>query len=391
MITTRLARSLSTALLLLGFVSPAAQAQPRTMRVPSAALGETRIVHVQLPPDYAIAKQRYPVVILLDGQVRAFFDLTVATTNYNLTGDGHPYAMPPHIVVGVEQGDRGADLVQHAEAFRRFLTDELLPRIDKEYRTLPFRTLIGHSLGGRFALEAMCRAPGAFPAVIAISPSLPDSLQQEVARCVTGDRAPHALRHLVISGGSLETRTMGNTERLLTALTAGATADWRIHRVDATDLGHTHTPLVTIPLGLRFVFDVVAWDLPFTTRDSLARQLGDPEQVLAHGVADLSLRLGFPAPTPATGLIAATRAWLARRDGARATAAAERLVAQYPEFVLSHTLLADARELAGDPAGTRKAISAALDVSNRIAWFDETQKAQLQAQLKRALAERVPQ
>lgn len=66
-------------------------------------------------------------------------------------------------------------------------------------------------------------------------------------------------------------------------------------------------------------------------------------------------------------------------------------MAQYPEFVLSHTLLADARELAGDPAGTRKAISAALDVSNRIAWFDETQKAQLQAQLKRALAERVPQ
>ena len=72
------------------------------------------------------------------------------------------------------------------------------------------------------------------------------------------------------------------------------------------------------------------------------------------------------------------------------TSAAERLVSLYPELVLSHTLLADARELAGDATGTRRAISAALEVSNKIAWFDETQKAQVQDQLKRALAQRGP-
>ena len=364
-------------------------AQPKVLRVQSAALGETRVVHVQLPPDYGIAKRRYPVVLLLDGQVRAFFELAVATTNYNLTGDGHPFAMPPQIVVGVEQGDRSADLVQRADLFRKFLVDELLPRIDKEYRTLPFRTLIGHSLGGRFALSAMCRSPAAFPAVIAISPSLPDSLASEVTRCVS-DRAPHALRHLVISGGSLETRTAGNVEKLFGTLKTSASPDWRVHRVDGTDLGHTHTPLVTIPLGLRFVFDAVAWDLPLGTRDSLANQLGDPEQVLARGVSDLSSRLGFPAQVSASGLVSAVSVWLARRDAARATSAAERLVSSYPELVLSHTLLADARELAGDAAGTRRAISAALDVTNRVVWFDETQKAQVQEQLKRALAQRGP-
>ena len=371
----------------MALLAPLCAHAQKVLRVPSAALGETRVVHVQLPPDYAIAKQRYPVVLLLDGQVKAFFDLAVATTNYTLTGDGHPFAMPPQIVVGVEQGDRGSDLVQRADAFRKFLVDELLPRIDKEYRTLPFRTLVGHSLGGRFALGAMCQAPKAFPAVIAISPSLPDSLARDVTRCVN-DRSPQPLRHLVLSGGSLETRTAANVEQLLTSLTANANPDWRIHRVNATDLGHTHTPLVTIPLGLRFVFDAVAWDLPSSTRDSLSRQLGDPEQVLTRGVADLSSRLGFPAPVPSSGLIAVVQAWLSRRDAARATSAAERLVSMYPELVLSHTLLADARELAGDATGTRRAISAALEVSNKIAWFDETQKAQVQDQLKRALAQR---
>jgi len=65
-------------------------------------------------------------------------------------------------------------------------------------------------------------------------------------------------------------------------------------------------------------------------------------------------------------------------------------VRDYPEQMDSHTLLADARELSGDLDGTRKAILAALDLSNRIAWFDERQKAAVQAMLRRSLADRTP-
>ena len=52
----------------------------RLVRFPSAALGETRIVHINLPPNYRFAKRRYPVVVLLDGQVRPFFEMAVAAT-----------------------------------------------------------------------------------------------------------------------------------------------------------------------------------------------------------------------------------------------------------------------------------------------------------------------
>lgn len=170
---------------LLVSLAQSATAQPRILRIESKTLEETRVVHVRLPPDYALARQRYPVVLLLDGQVRAFFDVAVAATNYNLTSDAHRIGMPPQIVVAVEQGERSVDLVRNAERFQRFLISELLPRIDQEFRTLPFRTLIGHSLGGRFALSTMCTTPTAFAAVIAISPSLPDSLIESTARWPT--------------------------------------------------------------------------------------------------------------------------------------------------------------------------------------------------------------
>ena len=139
------------------------RSQVATVRIQSKLLGETRTLHVSVPPNYRIARQRYPVMYLLDGQVRAFFDLTVAAANYDLLGDMRDYAIPSQIVVGIEQGDRGADLARNGELFTRFIVEELIPYIDREYRTVPYRTLIGHSLGGRFALQTFCRAPNVFP------------------------------------------------------------------------------------------------------------------------------------------------------------------------------------------------------------------------------------
>jgi predicted alpha/beta superfamily hydrolase len=374
--------------LALGATTLAAQA--RIIRVSSQALGETKVVHVHLPRDYGVAKQRYPVVVLLDGQVRAFFDLTVAAADYDLTGELHPVGMPRQIVVAIEHGSRAADLGTNADAFLRFLTTELLPRIDREYRTLPFRTLIGHSRGGAFALGAMCRAPGVFPAIIAISPSLPDSLNAEITRCVAVDSASRGQRHLVLSAGTLEPRALTNTERLLRTLRERLPAHWRLHQVDAPGFEHTGTPLVTIPLGLRFVFDGSAWDLPQPWRDSLSLRQGDPERVLAAGLAELSARLGFIVPASARLQSAVVQTWLSRRDGERALATARELLARYPEEILSHTLLADAYDLAGDRDNARKAIQGALDMSNRIVWYDETQKARFQTEMRRLLATRAP-
>ena len=52
--------------------------------------------------------------------------------------------------------------------------------------------------------------------------------------------------------------------------------------------------------------------------------------------------------------------------------------------------MADAYDLAGDRDNGRKAIQGALDMSNRIVWYDETQKARFQTEMRRLLATRTP-
>ena len=58
------------------------------------------------------------------------------------------------------------------DAFLKFLQEELVPRIDASYRTLPYRILAGHSLGGLLAIHALLAAPAAFQGILAMDPSL---------------------------------------------------------------------------------------------------------------------------------------------------------------------------------------------------------------------------
>ena len=56
------------------------------------------------------------------------------------------------------------------KTFLHFLQEELIPEIELEYRTMPYRILVGYSRGGSFALHAMLEKPDLFQAFITIDP-----------------------------------------------------------------------------------------------------------------------------------------------------------------------------------------------------------------------------
>lgn len=58
------------------------------------------------------------------------------------------------------------------EQFTAFLEKELIPYIDKNYPTAPYRTLIGHSLGGLMAINTLIHHTALFNAYVAIDPSM---------------------------------------------------------------------------------------------------------------------------------------------------------------------------------------------------------------------------
>jgi hypothetical protein len=78
-----------------------------------------------------------------------------------------PEALPSDELVSIGGGQR----------FFRFIEEELLPKVDKEYRTKEFsRCLLGHSFGGYFVLYSLLHqleeSKGTFDTFIAASPTL---------------------------------------------------------------------------------------------------------------------------------------------------------------------------------------------------------------------------
>ncbi|MBL8300262.1 MAG: prolyl oligopeptidase family serine peptidase [Rhodanobacteraceae bacterium] len=143
----------------------------------SPTLAEDRSYRVYLPASYRWAtNRRYPVLYVLDGQTR--FAHTAATAE-TLAAAGD---IPEMIVVGVDSTEqRSRDFTPTggstatgggADKYKRFLSSELIPAVEQEYRTNGYRILSGHSLGGLFVLHCLSAEPSLFQAYVAISPTL---------------------------------------------------------------------------------------------------------------------------------------------------------------------------------------------------------------------------
>jgi predicted alpha/beta superfamily hydrolase len=157
-------------------------------QIHSTALGNRRDVLVWLPPGYdSDSQRRYPVLYMLDGQ-NVFNEATsfkgdewqADETATRLVKQG---LIEPLIIVAVyHTPNRDIEHTPLFEApeksrvddFLRFLTNQIKPLIDKEYRTRiepESNVLVGSSYGGLFSLYAACHAKAHFGGYAVISPS----------------------------------------------------------------------------------------------------------------------------------------------------------------------------------------------------------------------------
>ncbi|GEO04925.1 periplasmic siderophore cleavage esterase IroE family protein [Adhaeribacter aerolatus] len=159
--------------------------------IDSKILQEKRKIWVYVPNSasdglYALAK--YPVVYLLDGNAHFYSVVGMIQQLSSVNGN---MICPEMIVVGIPNTDRMRDLTPShvdidpmmndsnavrtsggGERFASFLEKELMPYIEKTYPTLPYRTLIGHSLGGLTVTNLFLNHKDLFNAYIAIDPSM---------------------------------------------------------------------------------------------------------------------------------------------------------------------------------------------------------------------------
>jgi predicted alpha/beta superfamily hydrolase/TolA-binding protein len=142
----------------------------------SQILDEDRLLFVHLPRDYGETRLAYPVLYLLYVDVFNYFaDAAMVTERLGTTGE-----IPSLIIVGVANSNRYRDLLPiktrdrseggGSDNFLRFLEDELIPHVEKTYRTKSFRILAGPQAAAVFSLYTLITRPGLFQAVISENP-----------------------------------------------------------------------------------------------------------------------------------------------------------------------------------------------------------------------------
>ncbi len=361
----------------------------QTEGIHSGVLHEDRTYRVSLPASYEWAKdRRYPVLYVLDGAWH--FEHSAASVGY-LAAHGE---IPEMIVVAIDSTKRVRDFTQSdwpagwiggggASNFRQFLATELVPAIDRAYRTDGFRGLSGHSAGGQFALYCLTVEPALFQAYFALSPSLDWDANLPQRTLETSFRAAREWKSFLYVARSDDAgRALADYERLVETLAKKAPKGLRWKSQAYPDETHASLPLLAQIDGLRSLY------AGYRLHDDLLAKGFDYAQ--AH-FQNVSKTVGWDLPVPEGIVNNLGYAALEQGRTAEAIALFRRNVLANPSSANAQDSLADGYAKAGLwkealAAATRAAELAGEQAHPNRADFEERAR-KLAARMEEAPAE----
>lgn len=152
------------------------------LEAPSLKIAETApTITIQLPASYESSKaKRYPVLYLLDGESNDELVKGMLHRLHLSQGSNE------HIIVGITSTNRLRDFAPTVnrdprgpvgeggggDKFLDFIAFELIPAIDKKYRTNDHNVIAGHSVAGLLVIHSFHSRPDLFQAHLAFSPAV---------------------------------------------------------------------------------------------------------------------------------------------------------------------------------------------------------------------------
>lgn len=281
--------------------------QHDVLTIDSKIKGTGQVLYVHKPLGYdQEPEKRYPVIYVLDPEERFAHTLMAQEFLSAYTNS----AVPASIIVGVKSADRYFDFSPKtgngwtvpafiknaggAELFRTYLSQELIPMIEKKYRTAPFRVIVGHSMGGLFALETLLKQSDLFKAYIILDPStfwnngeiVDQFIEQAKNLNITAGR-------LFLADGlvpeSMEVKLEPNQERLEKYLLTNPLPNLSYKYLGLRGESHNEMPFQAVYQGLKAVFFDYRVEMPWTLSE---------QQIEAYYTA-LSAKYGYVVEVPA--------------------------------------------------------------------------------------------
>lgn len=252
----------------------------------SAILGGEVTCLEHLPDGYETSGKTYPVLFSMNGQITSLFANDAANLD-NLSGD----RIPDMILIAISNtGAAGkywscpddSGFVKGGEDFSAFLQDELIPQVDKNYRTNGYRILAGQSNTGLFVMYNFLYHPGLFNGYIVASPMFgwcPDFFLNKTNSFITDH--PEINKSLYISYGELDyvqvINYIGEFEEALKQ--SPDHLMWKVERISNAG----HVPFSTLNNALLFFFsgctlnaEMKKWPIPLIQShfDVLSKEYG---------------------------------------------------------------------------------------------------------------------
>jgi predicted alpha/beta superfamily hydrolase len=236
----------------------------------SIILDHERSYWISLPDSYHdtnASHKKYPVLVLLDGNVH--FKSISGMVNYMSSDQYRSYKIPEMIVVGIVNVDRRRDYTPDkiittrnnnsggGEQFLKFLESELLPQIDRKYRTAPYRILYGHSLGGLLTIHAYMKEASSFNSFIAVDPSFGTWDSETMDRKLDSLTPNSFNRYLYIATANWGKRNFRNRDRhirLFEGLHSKSKGDFPATLEYFEDENHSSVPVIAFLNGISTIY-----------------------------------------------------------------------------------------------------------------------------------------
>ena len=314
----------------------------------SGILEEERPIIISLPLGYENNDADYPVLYLLDGLGNIKHEIGTVEL---LTDSG---IIPPMIIVGIESLDRSRDLTPSragqgvyggvgdsgiqqsggASKFLQFLEEELIPFVESNFRTHPYRLLEGHSFGGLFSTYALMEKPDIFDAFIIQAPALWWNKEEMTAEAKQFFKSNSNLDKTIYFGigGGDGWGMRQELKRYVQVIEENPPKKLRWKHEEVGDEDHDTSRLLLNYYGIKYVFsDLVA-------SEELRNNYSDEAFLKAE--SELMDKYGPQARRPVSNYVDIALKLLEKENHLGAIVVFERAVKAYPKYIGLMTNLA---------------------------------------------------